>query len=474
MELSPSQTPNPNFKAPLGTALDVAVGLSNDEEGATSEKSGPGVEKPTICAVAKAFVVLGWTAFGGPQAHLALFHAEFVDGRRWVSEQVFLELIALGSCLPGPTSTQVSFALGVVITGTTSGGLLTGVLFQYPGLIMLTALGFAFEKALESPAAWLLGLCGGMQAGGVALIWLAAHQLSIKVCTSPWLQSLGCFSGVVAYYHPKPYTFPALIAFGGCVSYAIKSKEAAAAAGTASDPSANTTRVSKGDEVPEEISSFGLGLVSAGVLLAAWAATLVGVSAWVGQAEYTDATKHVFWFEAAYRTGSLIFGGGQVVLPLLMGEVLEGRGRPWMTEAEFLTGIAAAQAMPGPLFNLAAYLGAVVGGVGGALTWWVGLFSPGVLLIFGVLPFWGKFRHVQAYRRALPGLNASAVGLVFAAAFQLLFAGLGAASNAGFDHSLVCIGMAAFHLVANLKTPAPAAIALGGVVGAIARAAGAN
>lgn len=232
-----------------------------------------------------------------------------------------------------------------------------------------------------------------------------------------------------------------------------------------------------------------------------WIVALVALGIAVSKTDYAS-NKELHWFEAFWRTGSIIFGGGQVVLPLLLNDVVQydttcsiASGATscvrsesltsWVTEEQFFAGLAMAQAMPGPLFNLSAYLGAVaarragVNVVVGIMCAWFGLFGPGVILIFAVLPFWGKFRKWRVYRRALPGLNASAVGLVVAAAFNIAFK---VKSLSPFPNATVCIGMICTFCVHVVKLPrgtwtliqAPLVVVLGGLLGLIAHGTGMN
>ena len=449
---------------------------------------------------------MGWTAFGGPAAHIGIFQKEFVDAKKWMSNVVFNELLSLGQCMPGPTSTQVSFAIGVTQKGI-PGGLLSGMLFQYPGLMMMSLAGAGAAEVLTNPDDWLRGISSGLSAAGVALVVSAAVGLAKGQCKDQTTSALCLMSSIVAYYYTSNWIFPTLIAVGGLVSTYVNRKK------PVTMPDAN-----------EKIAHLGLNRIGGGMLIVAWIVIWVVVVVLASNSDYSSK-KELHWFEAFYRTGSIIFGGGQVVLPLLLKDVTDSAitcydavgavvstgtagatclttetANSWITEEQFFAGLAIVQAMPGPLFNLSAYIGAlaarragtnVAAGIASA---WLGLFAPGVMLIYGVLPFWGAFRTHPSYRRALPGLNSSAVGLVVAAVFQMSFK---VREISPMPDAAVVIGIATFYAthygvpqfwknagvvvdettgkevtLPPWKMPAPLAIVSGGVLGVIAWAAG--
>ncbi|GAQ86165.1 chromate transporter [Klebsormidium nitens] len=421
----------------------------------------------------KAFCILGWTAFGGPAAHIGQFHKAFVERMKWMSDGVFVELLALGSCMPGPTSTQMSFSLGIVQKGVT-GGLLSGILFQYPGLIMMSIVGFGAGKFLVEPANWLRSFSAGLSAVAVALVADAAYSLSKKLCKNRVTIFCCAISAGVTYYYASQWIFPTLIAIGGILTIVTERKK--------------DLSISSSDS---KVERFGLSMYGGGILLAFWLSILIGVVIGKNNTNYESA-KFLHWFESFYVTGSIIFGGGQVVLPIIDQQVVKyntvctpiytsgGNNTfstpsnncvrvespdTWVTEQQFLAGLAVAQAMPGPLFNFAAYLGAIVGGFPGIIACWLGLFAPGIMLIYGVLPFWAKFRNWPWYRRALPGFNATAIGLIYASVFQL---GLKAFVISPFPNASIVIGILGYVAVSAFNMWAPVAILAGGVLGIIA------
>jgi len=449
-----------------------------DVEEADAPGSVGGQVKASYKEIFTTMSILGWTGFGGPAAHVGLFKKAFVERLNWMSETVFLELFALGQCLPGPTSTQLSFSVGITKKGI-PGGLMSGMLFQYPGLLMMSLLGAFAKWALDDPADWVRGISAGLAAVGVALVAGAAKGLCEKICGTKPLAGLCVLSAVVAYLYRSAWIFPLLILVGGLVTLYLKRNDDVAL-----------------KEVDESVDHYGVGPKGGAFLILLWAVLLVLFIVLRDNVDYYEAdgsiSAHaaVHWFEAFYRTGSIIFGGGQVVLPLLLHEVVsfnevctvnaEGNKvcedvqdptRSWVTEEEFFAGLGIVQAMPGPLFNLSAYLGAVMAiraghsAMEGIAACWLGLFGPGILLIYGVLPFWGRFRSLPVYRRMLPGLNASAVGLVVAAVFQMF---VKVRSISEFPNASVAIGIIGYSAVEQYKLQAPLAVVGGGVLGLIA------
>lgn len=448
--------PDKDAGAPVAVAA-AAAGGPEAEPGAI-------VEHVSFADIAKQFSLLGWTAFGGPAAHIGIMQKRLVDKLRWMSTEVYTELFALAQCMPGPASTQVSFACGIIKRGM-PGGLLSGVLFQYPGAIIMAAVGVLAAEYLAKPKGWLLGLTAGVSAVGVAMVASAAKAMAGKLCAG-WLRASICtVAVVVAYYWPQAYTFPALIVAGGLVTLVWSwARKEPVPQSTTSD---------------ESIRSHGVNRVWGAILLAVWVAVLVVCIVLVSALK--PAPLLLRWWEAFYRIGSIIYGGGQVVLPMLYTEVVQqtcdaagactDAPNTWVTSKQFYAGLGVVQALPGPLFNFSSYLGAIMAMnsgyvfVIGSLLAWFGLFSPGVLIIFGVMPFWGKFRNWPVYKRALPGFNAAGVGLIITSVFTLT---LGAMKESPFPMASLCLGVLAFTAVDQLKLFEPAVVVGGGALGVAA------
>lgn len=455
------------------------------------EAKTPAPAKVGFADIAKHFVLMGWTAFGGPAAHVGLFQKTFVERLGWMSADVFTELFAVCQCMPGPSSTQMSFALGTTKQGV-AGGLLSGILFQYPGAIMMTIFGLTAHNwatpQVISDYTWLAGLVGGLSAAGVALVASAAIGLWNKACGSADAKALAGFCCIVLLYYSAEliapverngrnwmWIFPTLIVFGGAFTYLWRGPL----------PESKTSAVPTAEE--SGVEHFGLGPIGGAMLIVLVALVFVASYVLPSVLEESDF-KRLFWFSAFWRTGTVIWGGGQVVLPLLEKEMVP---TGWVDKSVFFAGLALAQAMPGPLFNFAAFLGAAAGykaymtvgeGVLGAVLCWLGLFGPGVMLIFGILPFWGQFRSNDTYKRALPGLNAAAVGLLCAALVQM---GAGVRENNTKPNGPIpkeastCIGLIAFWGVHWLKfadrpmlsqVQAPIVVVVCGILGLISGA----
>ncbi len=334
------------------------------------------------------FLKLGLTSFGGPVAHLGYFHDELVTRRKWIDEAGYADLVALCQFLPGPASSQVGFALGL-LRGGPLGALAAWVAFTLPSALMLVlfALGAA---AFDGPVG--AGLIHGLKVVAVAVVaqavWGMARSLAPD-CARAGIALAAVLLGVFV---------------GGSLGQ-IAAILAGAAAGLV------LCR-----EVQAAVQGHLAFAVSkqAGILsLALFAALLVLLPL------VASGAPGVALFDGFYRAGALVFGGGHVVLPLLQAEVVGVGG---VSNDAFLAGYGAAQAVPGPLFTFAAYLGAIMGtppgGIGGAAVALVAIFLPGFLLLIGTLPFWNVFRVRPAAQSAMRGANAAVVGILGAALYD--------------------------------------------------------
>ena len=380
-----------------------------------------------------AFLPLGWIAFGGPQAHIALLHERFVERRQWLDERRFVELLGLGQGLPGPTSTQMVVAVGAVRAGPV-GGMLAFFCFLYPAvsIMALAGLGVTQFVTVANRPVWL----DGVQPAAVALVAVAAWRLGRAVVNTRLTMGLLLLGAVVAVMVREPLAFPAVLAAGGLVTgIALRNRPV--------DDGAET------DSAP--LRTLGISPVVGGFLLLLFFGLLVGLIL----ARLVFDLEFLRWAESFYRMGSLIFGGGQVVLPMMLTEVVNPG---WVTEQQFLDGFALMLALPGPMFAFSAYLGAVFGGVPGAFIAFAGLFLPGVLVIFAVLPFWEMVRRRPLVGAVLTGVNATAIGLVVAAVFLLWERAVQGQSDAA-------IAVLAFGAVAFFRVPAPLVIVGAGGLG---------
>jgi chromate transporter len=328
---------------------------------------------------------LGLTSFGGPIAHLGYFHEEYVRRRKWLDEQSYADLVALCQFLPGPASSQVGIGIGIVRGGLV-GGFISFLGFTLPSVIALVIFALALEGLDVSDAGWLQGLKIVAVAVVAHAIWGMAQKLT------PDLQrrtiALLAMSGTLLWQTSLAQVL-VILAAGGAGWVLYRSFQEAANAAVL-------------ETVSRKTGAFCLTLFF--ILLA----VLPLVREWTG-------STFVAMFDSFYRAGSLVFGGGHVVLPLLEREFVP---TGWMSEETFLAGYGAAQAVPGPLFTFASYLGTVLSGWQGAIVASAGIFLPAFLLIIGALPFWSLLRKNTHMKGVLTGVNAAVVGILLAAFYN--------------------------------------------------------
>jgi len=350
-------------------------------------------------AVFRVFWRLGLTSFGGPVAHLGFFRAEFVARRRWLTEQAYADLVALCQFLPGPASSQVGMALGLLRAGY-PGALAAWLGFTLPSALLLAALGAGLTGGdLSHPATQ--GALHGLKVAAVAVVAHAVWGMARSLCPGAVHRALMGLAATLALWQPSAWVPVGLVVLGACAGVAwLQPHDRTPAHRALAEP------------LSRHAPSARMGLV----WLLLFAAGLVGLP-WVAQQAFAPGGQ-ALWLvlDAFYRTGALVFGGGHVVLPLLQAEVV---APGWVDSDTFLTGYAAAQAVPGPLFTLAAFLGAAMPGVlpagVGAVAAVVGVFAPSFLLVAGALPFWADLRQRPLAQAALGGANAVVVGLLLAA-----------------------------------------------------------
>ncbi|CAM9128658.1 unnamed protein product [Ascophyllum nodosum] len=394
-------------------ALDEAARGRSAEENGTVPEENAGEDLPFSTRLKQVFwqfLPLGVIAYGGPNAHIALLHERFVDKSKWLTEEQFVELMAVGQGLPGPTSTQMVVSMGTFRAGI-PGGLLSFALWNIPSFIVLVLAGVGVRDLLgDSDPDWL----SGVGPAAVSLVFVAAYKLGKKVNNTKLKFTLSLVSACVTLLingdeniSPKvsAWVFPLMLICGGMVTlvdwkYRPNIYETAAATRTKAELELEGRTYSR----------INIPMWMGCAIIVGWLVILV-----VSLTLFPDSGLGGL-FKSFFRIGSIIYGGGQVVLPMLVDEVVDPG---WLTEEQFFQGFALSQALPGPLFNLSAYLGAVYKGVPGAFVGWVGLFGPGVMLIFGFLPFWGTVRKIAWFKIFLQGVNSTAIGLVIAACVLL-------------------------------------------------------
>ena len=382
--------------------------------------------------VGRAFLVLGLTAFGGPNAHLGYFQREFVERRRWIDAASYAELVALCQFLPGPASSQVGMALGALRAGLV-GALAAWTAFTLPSALLMIAFAYGIAGLGVSEAGWIKGL----KAAALAVVANAVWQMGTQLAPDRARRVLLCAAAVAAALWHAAVAQVAIIAAAAMVGALRLEPAGRPEAGPV--PAAVSPRAGA-----LALSLFALLLVGLPAARAAFG------GAWLSQ------------FEVFYRVGSLVFGGGHVVLPLIETEVV---GRGWITRDGFLAGYGAVQAVPGPLFTFAAYLGAAMdagaGGLAGGLWCLVAVFLPSFLLVWGTLPFWQALRGRPRVHAALRGVNAAVVGLVVAALYDPMWV---EAVRGPADFALV---VGAFCALVFLKWPAWAVVVAAGAAGAL-------
>ncbi|MCC7265590.1 MAG: chromate efflux transporter [Candidatus Latescibacteria bacterium] len=340
----------------------------------------------------RAFLKLGCTSFGGPIAHLGYFRAEFVQKRRWLSDEEYADLVALCQFLPGPASSQVVFALGMRQAGL-PGALGASLCFTLPSALLLILFAYGMASLADlAHAGWLHGL----KLAAAVVVAQAVWGMGKSLCPDRARLSLCAAAAAVLLVCPGALAQVGVIAAGGLLGWGLYRQQ-----------------VVPPPMAPEE-GRFLLHLVAAGAL-----ALFLVLLVLLPLAAASTQSKSLSVFDSFYRTGSLVFGGGHVILPLLHAEVVP---RGWLSDDQFLAGYGAAQAVPGPLFTFSAYLGTAMSQ--GAHPWANGLwcllaiFLPAWLLIGGALPFWHRLRSQAWAQASLCGANAAVVGVLLAALFQ--------------------------------------------------------
>jgi chromate transporter len=358
---------------------------------------------------------LGLTSFGGPIAHLGYFHEEYVKGRKWIDEQSYADLVALCQFLPGPASSQVSIAIGITRAGL-AGGFAAWLGFTLPSALALIAFAFGIGAFADTAdAGWLHGL----KVVAVAVVAQAVWGMARSLCPDRERATIAILASIVTLAWPTAVGQLSSIAVAGIVGSILFS-------GTVSSSISHMR--------------FPIGKKTA---IAAW---IIFFTLLLGLPLLRQMTpSHALEvFDSFFRVGSLVFGGGHVVLPLLQTEVV---GPGWVTIEQFVAGYGAAQAVPGPLFTFAAYLGAVMGpepnGWAGAFLTLVAIFLPSFLLIAGALPFWDFLRSVPVFQSALKGINAAVVGLLLTALYTPVWTSA-IHSPADFGLGLVAFGLLMF------------------------------
>ncbi len=376
--------------------------------------------------------MLGLTSFGGPIAHLGYFHDEYVRRRKWIDEHSYADLVALCQFAPGPTSSKVGFSLGLLRAGYL-GGLAAWVGFTLPSAVLLLLFAYG-ASALSGPVG--TGVLHGLKLVAVAIVAQAVWGMARTLCPDRERASIAGVAALIVLLSTSAFSQLAAILFGAVIGAWLCRHSGVVRAEHA------PIKVSRRVGVAALVAFFGL---------------LFGLPLLRGLVQ----SQAIATMEAFYRSGALVFGGGHVVLPLLREAVVVPG---WVTDDAFLTGYGAAQAVPGPLFTFAAYLGAVMGpppsGVSGAVLGLVAIFLPGLLLHLGTLPFWETFRQRAGTQAVMRGINAAVVGLLGAALYSPIWT---SAVQGPQDFAVALVG---FILLIGWKAPPVVVVAVSALGGA--------
>jgi chromate transporter len=344
-----------------------------------------------VSEVFRAFLKLGLTSFGGPIAHLGYFRDELVVRRKWLDETAYADLVALCQFLPGPASSQVGFSLGMLRGNGLLGGLVAWFAFTMPSALILFAFAMG-ASTFTGPVAE--GFLHGLKLVAVAVVAQAIWGMSRTLTPDRARAGIALAAIAIVVLFAGSLAQIAAIAFGACAGLWLCRGEVAPVSGHLNFP---VTR-------------------RAGVIALALFAALLLIPPLIVAA---SSSQGLALFDAFYRSGAFVFGGGHVVLPLLQAQVV---APGWVSNEAFLAGYGLAQAVPGPLFTFAAYLGAVMGpapnGLSGAAVALVALLLPGMLLVYGTLPFWDTMRTRPTAQAAMRGSNAAVVGILGAALYN--------------------------------------------------------
>lgn len=375
---------------------------------------------------------LGLTSFGGPVAHLGYFREEYVRRRRWISEDAYADLVALCQFLPGPTSSQVGIAIGILRAGL-PGAVAAWLGFTLPSAILLVAFAFGLQRLGVTDAGWLHGL----KIAAVAVVANAVWGMARSLAPDRERATIAIVSAIVVLAWPGAAGQVLVIVLAGLIGWRLLAG------------SSGEKRVSLPPAIGRRTAIASIALFFA----------LLGVLPLLRQV----VTDQAFvMFDSFFRVGALVFGGGHVVLPLLQAEVVPPG---WVTNEEFVAGYGAAQAVPGPLFTFAAYLGAVKhqppNGIAGAALALVAIFLPTFLMVVGALPFLSALRARAGFQAALRGINAAVVGLLLAALYHPVW------TSAIKTSTDLALALVAFALLALWNCPAWLVVVIAALGGAI-------
>ncbi|MCF2650662.1 chromate efflux transporter [Niallia circulans] len=362
------------------------IKITNFIGGISLEKEKQWKKSKTFLEILLISTKLGFTSFGGPVAHLGYFHNEYVRRRKWLDEKSYADLVALCQFLPGPASSQVGIGIGI-LRGGLLGGIISFLGFTLPSVIALMIFASVIEVLDIENAGWIHGL----KIVAVAIVAHAILGMAKNLTPDLKRKTIALFALVLTLLWQSVFSQVGVIIFSALIGYFLYKQQTM-------------------QQVQEEVT-FPISKRVASVSLLLFFALLFLLP--VIRELFTY--PWIAMFDSFYRSGSLVFGGGHVVLPLLEREFVLGG---WLSEEAFLAGYGATQAVPGPLFTFAAYIGTVLNGWGGGLLATFAIFLPAFLLVVGTLPFWNSFRKNTKIQGALMGVNAAVVGILISAFYH--------------------------------------------------------
>ncbi len=362
------------------------IKITNFIGGISLEKAKQWKKSKTFLEILLISTKLGFTSFGGPVAHLGYFHDEYVRRRKWLDEKSYADLVALCQFLPGPASSQVGIGIGI-LRGGLLGGIISFLGFTLPSVIALIIFASVIEGLDIGNAGWIHGL----KIVAVAIVAHAILGMAKNLTPDLKRKTIALFALVLTLLWQSVFSQVGVIILSALIGYFLYKQQAMQ------------------QNHAEVIFPISKRVASVSLLLFFALLFLLPVIREV------FAYPWIAMFDSFYRSGSLVFGGGHVVLPLLEREFVPGG---WLSEEAFLAGYGATQAVPGPLFTFAAYIGTVLNGWGGGLLATFAIFLPAFLLILGTLPFWNSLRKNPKIQGALMGVNAAVVGILISAFYH--------------------------------------------------------
>lgn len=362
------------------------IKITNFIGGISLEKEKQWKKSKTFLEILLISTKLGFTSFGGPVAHLGYFHNEYVRRRKWLDEKSYADLVALCQFLPGPASSQVGIGIGI-LRGGLLGGIISFLGFTLPSVIALMIFASVIEVLDIENAGWIHGL----KIVAVAIVAHAILGMAKNLTPDLKRKTIALFALVLTLIWQSVFSQVGIIILSAVTGYFLYKQQ------TMQQGQTEVTF-----PISKRVASVSLVLFFCLLLLLPVIRELFTYP-WIAM------------FDSFYRSGSLVFGGGHVVLPLLEREFVPGG---WLSEEAFLAGYGATQAVPGPLFTFAAYIGTVLNGWGGGLLATFAIFLPAFLLVVGTLPFWNSFRKNTKIQGALMGVNAAVVGILISAFYH--------------------------------------------------------